>query len=126
MQQHTTYDACLALAAVSFIAVVSALSVNMYEWRIITGIAILSVDIPLLVGFGRWIPPDLGPHSKWHDHVAHNTFLLCMPLAVIGISFILAHVHAICGVLFTASSLLASFLYKRRLDAVQRDQPPKI
>ena len=39
-----------------------------------------------------------------------------MPSALLGISFILAHVHAVCGILFFASSFLAFMLYRRRLE----------
>ena len=95
--QHTTYDAFLALAGASFITVISALSVSTYDWSIITGIAILSVDIPFLAGFARWIPPDFRSDSTWHDHFANIAFVLAMPLAIIGNSLVLIHVHVICG-----------------------------
>jgi len=122
VQAHTTYNAFLALAGLSFVAVVGALSVSTYDWTIITGIAILSADMPVLAGFARWEPPDLRQGSPWLDHVANLLWLLSMPGAVLGISFILAHVHFACGILFALSSALAWFLYKRRPDAIKQSQ----
>jgi len=109
--KKNVFDMSLALAGASFVAVVSALSVNVYDFRLIVGIAILCVATPLLVGFARWIPPDIGPNSTWHDWLASPLFLVAWPAAILGMSFIFAHVHVICGILFATSSLTSFCLY---------------
>jgi hypothetical protein len=121
MREHSLYESALALAGVSLIAVVGALSVATYDWAIVTGVAILSVDMPILVGFARWIPQSLDEGSTWYDWVAMHLFLASVPLVVIGISFLLVHVHIVCGVLFITSSIISFPLYKRRLDKGPRE-----
>src|ERR1043166_816270 len=98
------YDDFLALAGVSFVTVLAALSVSVYDWTIITGVSILCVAIPLLASFARWMPPDLQPTSTWQDWTANHLWILAMPSALLGISFVFAHIHAVCGILFGASS----------------------
>ncbi len=122
MREHSAYENSLALAGVSLIAIVGALSVATYDWAIVTGIAILSVDIPLLVCFARWIPESLGESSTWDDWVAIHLFIVSAPLVVLGISFLLVHVHIVCGVLFFTASVVSFLLYRRRLDKQPRDR----
>ncbi|MEY2555667.1 MAG: hypothetical protein QOF93_811 [Verrucomicrobiota bacterium] len=122
VQRHTHYDAFLGLAGASFVAVIGALSVNTYDWTVITGIAILSADIPLLISFARWDPPTLRRESPLPDHISNILWIASMPAALLGISFILAHVHIICGILFAVASCLAYFLYQRRLNELKRTQ----
>jgi hypothetical protein len=100
---------------VSFVTVLAALSVSVYDWTIITGVSILCAAIPMLVSFARWIPPDLQPTSPWQDSIANHLWILAMPSALLGISFVFAHVHAVCGILFGVSSFLAFTLYRKRL-----------
>ena len=115
MQPHTHYDAFLALAGASFLAVLGALSVNSYDWSIIIGIAILSADVPVLVGFARWDPPSFRWESPVRHHIANILWVVSMPAALLGISFILAHVHLVCGILFAVSSGITCYLYMARL-----------
>lgn len=122
MQPHTHYDAFLGLAGASFVAVIGALSVNTYDWTVVTGIAILSADIPVLVGFARWDPPSFRWESPLPHHVANILWVLSMPAALLGIAFILAHVHLICGILFAVFSCVAVFLYRGRLNELKRSQ----
>jgi hypothetical protein len=107
MKPQNVFEASLALASASFVAVVSALSVNTYDFSMITGIAILCAANPLLVGFARWIPPDVGPNSTLHDWVASPLFLVAWPAPLLGMSFIFAHVHIICGILFASSVVIS-------------------
>lgn len=126
MQPHTHYDAFLALAGASFLTIVGALSVSSYDCGIITGIAILSADIPLLIGFARWDPPDFVWESPLRHHVSNILWVVSMPAALVGISFVLAHVHILCALLFAGFSILATLLYfwrLRELDAA-RPHPP--
>jgi hypothetical protein len=113
MEAKNVLDTSLALAGASFVAIVSGLSVNSYDFPLIVGIAILCVATPLLVGFARWIPPDIGPNSTWHDWLASPLFLVAWPAAILGMSFLFAHVHIIGGILFAASSIITFCLYCR-------------
>jgi hypothetical protein len=110
-----THGDFLALAAASFATVLAALSVNVYDWTIITGVSVLCAAIPMLVSFARWIPPNLQPTSRWPDWIANHLWILAMPSALLGISFVFAHVHAVCGIVFGLSSFVAFTLYLRRL-----------
>jgi len=127
MKPQNFYETSLALAGVSFLTILGALSVSAaYDWTLITGVSILCVVTPWLVGFSRWIPPDItAPDSTWHDWVANHLFAADMPVALLGMSFIFAHVHVICGVSFALSSLTAAWLYWRRILQVQPN-PPKV
>ena len=120
MQRHTHYDAFLGLAGASFVAVIGALSVNCYDWTVITGIAILSADIPVLIGFARWDPPTLRWESPLPHHAANILWVVSMPAALLGIAFILAHVHILCGILFAIFSIVAYLLYFGRLLELKR------
>jgi hypothetical protein len=120
MQPHTHYDAFLGLAGASFVAVIGALSVNTYDCTIVTGIAILSADIPVLIGFARWDPPTLRWRSPPPHHAANILWVISMPAAPVGISFILAHVHIVCGILFAVFSIVAYLLYFARLIELKR------
>ena len=75
---------------------------------IVTHIAILSADIPVFFEFAHWDPPDFRPQSLLLDHVSNILWIICMPAALIGISFILAHVHVVCGILFSVFSFVAT------------------
>jgi hypothetical protein len=120
MQQHNTYDTSLALAGVSFVTILGALSVSRYDCPIIIGVAILSGAAPLLASFSRWTPPDLLTDSTWRNWLANHLFVVAMPAALIGIAFVLAHVHILCGALFAASSFTGIGLYWRRVLELQR------
>ena len=120
MQPHNIYDTSLALAGVSFLTILGALSVSSYDCPLIVGIAILCVATPLLASFSRWTPPDLAADSSWHNWLANHLFLVATPTALLGISFVLAHVHVVCGVLFAVSSFTAIGLYWRRVIQLQR------
>src|SRR5260370_19006785 len=109
MQPPSHIDVFLALAGASFVAVIGALSVNTYDWFVIIGIAILSADIPVLVGFTRWHPPNF--RWEWRYHVASVLWVVSMPAALLGISFILPHVPVISGIFFSVSSVIACCLY---------------
>ncbi len=113
MHPPTHVDVFLALAGASFVAVIGALSVNTYDWSVIIGIAILAADIPVLVGFSRWRPLYFRPERR-HKIASHLLFV-SMPAALLGISFILAHVHVICGILFAVSSGIACYFYLAHL-----------
>jgi len=126
MKPQNFYDTSLALAGVSLLTILGALSVSTYDCTLITGVSILCAVTPLLAGFSRWIPPSMAaPGSTWHDWVANHLFLVAMPGALLGMSFIFAHVHVICGALFALSSFTAIGLYWRRLLQVQ-PSPPKV
>ena len=128
MQRHNIYDTSLALAGVSFVTIVSALSVSSYDWPLITGVAILCIATPLLGSFSRWTPPDIEGNSPWYDWLANHLFLVAMPGALVGMAFIFAHVHFVCGLLFALSSFAAISLYWRRVLQLQTrasDDPPK-
>ena len=125
MREHSTYETALALAGANLVLIAGALSVSVYDWPIVAGISVLAFDIPLLVGFGRWTPTSVDGKSSWHDWVAVHVFIAAAPLAVFGISLLLVHVHAICGVLFALSTVLAFVLYKRRLHQLDLLHPSK-
>lgn len=124
MKPHNIYDTSLALAGVSFVTIVSALSVSTYDCSLITGVAILCVVTPLLASFARWTPSGIGPDSTWYDWLANHLFILAMPGALLGMSFIFAHVHILCGILFGLSSFIAIGLYWRRVLQLKRVAPP--
>jgi hypothetical protein len=128
MKPQNIYDTSLALAGVSFVTIVSALSVSTYDCSLVTGVAILCVVTPLLASFARWTPPDIGPDSTWYDWLANHLFILAMPGALLGISFVFAHVHIVCGVLFGLSSFTGISLYWRRVLQLKRVAPttPKV
>jgi len=90
----------LALAVFSSAVLLGAMSAASYDRPLIVGVCLLSIAIPTLYLFSQWDP-------KPQHFMTNTAWVLCAPCALLGTSFVLAHVHVLCGLLFAVTTTVA-------------------
>lgn len=90
----------LALAAFSSAVLFGALSAACYDTPLKIGVGLLAVAIPTLYLFSQWDP-------KPEHYITGTAWVICAPCALLGTTFILVHVHILCGLLFAVTTTVA-------------------